>query len=246
MLQQRNMRTKADMDRIYLESKKCLSSLSLVGFLIISVCLLVQLLKYGLESFVTLMSAMIMAPITCITLLTIPLLIYFQCKPNHLSSNNNELEKGERQPKKNQKKSKWNLSFDDIAADSKTKNSHKSDLKYLNLKLVIDELVSICGTSYTVIKLTSAWMIGETIYATSRIAERIKTEYNEAKEQGLDRLSRIKRTSASSEPRLPESVKSSSNKNPIKRIISWTKRCSAPKNSTRILAHAPLTMAMKS
>lgn len=50
------------------------------------------------------------------------------------------------------------------------------DPKYFKPKYIINELITIWGTTYTVITWGSVWVIGGTIVATERLAQKIKTK----------------------------------------------------------------------
>lgn len=107
-------------------------------------------------------------------------------------------------------------------------NKKKIDPKYFKPKYIYHELMSIWGTTYTVITLGSVWIIGGTLLATERLANKIKTKCT--REQ--DSLSANRGTgrngsfaSYNSSFSSSDSVSSEgSSKSSFRKISSWTKR----------------------
>lgn len=62
-------------------------------------------------------------------------------------------------------------------------NRRRIDPKYFKPKFIINELMTIWGTTYTVITWGSVWVIGGTIVATERLAQKIKTKCTSPQQQ---------------------------------------------------------------
>lgn len=102
------------------------------------------------------------------------------------------------------------------------------DPKYFKPKYIYHELMSIWGTTYTVITWGSVWIIGGTFVATERLANKIKTKCTRERDllganRGTGRNSSF--ASFNSSFSSSHSVDSTgSGKNSFKKISSWTKR----------------------
>lgn len=109
-------------------------------------------------------------------------------------------------------------------------NKKKIDPKYFKPKYIYHELMSIWGTTYTVITWGSVWIIGGTLLATERLANKIKTKCT--REQQQDLLSANRGTgrngsfaSYNSSFSSSDSLTSEgSSKSSFRKISSWTKR----------------------
>lgn len=110
----------------------------------------------------------------------------------------------------------------------------KLDSKYFKPKFIIHELISIWGTTYTVITWGSFYFIGGTIVATEKLAQKVKSKCSR-EQRGLHNESSSRGTgwadsfasfgsSASENVEQHNTSASSINDNTLRRISSWTKR----------------------
>lgn len=114
-------------------------------------------------------------------------------------------------------------SFKEKEANSR----RRIDPKYFKPKYIIHELMSMWGTTYTVITWGSVWIIGGTIVATEKLAHKIKTkcnreQSNESNSQGTGRNDSF--TSYSSYGSSNDSRASRTDRSSLKRIGAWTKK----------------------
>lgn len=117
-----------------------------------------------------------------------------------------------------------------VIGDKQPRARKKIDPKYFKPKYIYHELMSIWGTTYTVITWGSVYIIGGTLVATERLANKIKMKCTREHQQDLlDSNRGTGRNSSfasySSSFSSTESITSSrSTKSSFKRISSWTKR----------------------
>lgn len=115
-------------------------------------------------------------------------------------------------------------SFKEKEANSR----RKIDPKYFKPKYIIHELMSMWGTTYTVITWGSVWIIGGTIVATEKLAQKIKTKCNRENSQDLNNNRSTGRndsfTSYSSYASSNDSTTQRTNRSSLKRMRAWTKK----------------------
>lgn len=110
----------------------------------------------------------------------------------------------------------------------------KIDPKYFRPKYIIHELMSMWGTTYTVITWGSVWIIGGTIVATEKLAHKIKTKCNRENSQEFNNNRGTGRndsfTSYSSYASSNDSNTQRTNRTSLKRMRAWTKKSFASAN----------------
>lgn len=114
------------------------------------------------------------------------------------------------------------------------RSRRKLDPKYFKPKFIIHELISIWGTTYTVITWGSFYFIGGTIVATEKLAQKVKSKcsreqrglYNESSSRGTGWADSFASfgSSGSEDDEQHNSSTPSMNDNTLRRISSWTKR----------------------
>lgn len=108
------------------------------------------------------------------------------------------------------------------------------DSKYFKPKFIIHELISIWGTTYTVITWGSFYFIGGTIVATEKLAQKVKSKctreqrglHNESSSRGTgwaDSFASFGSSDSDDDDQHNASA-SSINDNTLRRLSSWTKR----------------------
>lgn len=135
--------------------------------------------------------------------------------------------------------------------DQKAQQKQKTRRK-IGPKHIIQELISIWGTTYTVITWGSFYLIGGTIVASERLAQKVKSKYNR-EQSGLHDESFSRGTGwsetftsfASSSSAARESASSASNnqRDTFRRISSWTKRSytTSKKKLIKLFTHTNTT-----
>lgn len=104
----------------------------------------------------------------------------------------------------------------------------KMNSRYLKPNYIVNELMSMWSTTYTVITFSSAWVFGSTICATERLARKIRNKYQRDGQQNLRSDS-----FSSNDSQLFDDFSSSDDRtypgpgekvNLLTRMSSWTKR----------------------
>lgn len=107
-----------------------------------------------------------------------------------------------------------------------TNRRPKIDPKYFKPKYIINELITIWGTTYTVITWGSVWVIGGTIVATERLAQKIKTKCTNPHNNGTNQSRGTGRNESFSSYDSNESYVSESvnDKSSYRRVTSWARK----------------------
>lgn len=108
----------------------------------------------------------------------------------------------------------------------------KIDPKYFKPRYIMHELMSMWGTTYTVITWGSVWVIGGTIVATEKLAQKIKTKCSREQQSDTnDYSSRSMRRGDSSESYSSSSIfdrttdsDNAQNKSSLRKVRSWTRK----------------------
>jgi len=120
----------------------------------------------------------------------------------------------------------------------RTTHRRRIESKYFRPSYIISELMTIWGTTYTVITWGSVWVIGGTIVATEQLAHKIKSKCT--RERGAQDPSRPNDNSFAPHSSFTSSSSSaSSHSNSTKRLRSWAKRsyASVKKHFHRFAGH---------
>lgn len=109
---------------------------------------------------------------------------------------------------------------------SQNSSRKKIDPKYFKPKFIIHELMTFWGTTYTVITWGSFYVIGGTIVATEKLARKIKTKCSREQQSDFQNSSRGTGRSDSfmSYTSEDENTTSENQRDPLRRMSSWTKR----------------------
>lgn len=112
---------------------------------------------------------------------------------------------------------------------SRAPESHKKkpkvDPKYFKPKFIIHELLSIWGTTYTVITWGSFWVIGGTIVATEKLATKIKTKYSrDVDTVGANMSSTSFESDFNQSSDSTGTPESSSGRDPFRSARTWTRK----------------------
>lgn len=118
-----------------------------------------------------------------------------------------------------------------VSQDLKEKiktNQPKIDSKYFNPRYIVHELMEMWGTTYTVITWSSFYIIGGTIGATERLAQKIKTKYNnrQREHQSYETFMNSSLSRNRSDSTSTNNTDSSrrQSKSSFRRMSSWTKK----------------------
>lgn len=148
-------------------------------------------------------------------------------KQNRFESMRKQLQQQE-QINKSNKNTIFNVF--NVGQDLKEKlktNQPKLDSKYFNPRFIVHELMEMWGTTYTVITWSSFYIIGGTIGATERLAQKIKTKYNRQREyQSYETFMNASSSMNRSDSTSTNSTNSSrrQSKSSLRRVSSWTKK----------------------
>lgn len=118
-------------------------------------------------------------------------------------------------------------SEEDSFNEKEASSRRRIDPKYFKPKFIINELMSMWGTTYTVITWGSVWIIGGTIVATEKLAHKIKTKcnmehYTGSNNRGAGHSDSF--SSCSSNGLANDSRASRTNRSSLKRMRAWTKK----------------------
>lgn len=126
-----------------------------------------------------------------------------------------------------------NASATSLDNKSQTSNNRrKIDPKFFKPRYIMNELMTMWGTTYTVITWGSVWVIGGTIVATEKLAQKIKTKCSREQTSGLSHQNSSRSTgrqdsfatdSSSMFDRTTE-ADSSQSKSSLRKVRTWTKK----------------------